>query len=139
VAGPGLPHGVTLLSLPWVGTAWYRRGPGYWRGRATAVVILAGVVTVYVLLYQLIIADTARRTGHGTEFWVTVSGMAALTAFGAIADLLPRTRVMRLLGPLPYLLSPGAWLVVLVGQLLPTPPDERIARDDLRRQQSGDH
>jgi hypothetical protein len=134
VAGP---RGVTLLSLPWVGTAWYQRGPGYWRGRITAVVVLAAVVAVYVLLYQLVLADTVRRTGYGTEFWVTVACMAALTVYGAILDLLPRTKVTRVLGLLSYLLAPGAWLVALIGQLVPTPPAERTARDDLRRQQSG--
>lgn len=139
VADPGLPHGVTLLSLPWVGTTWYRRSAGYWRGRVTAVVVLAAAVTVYGLLYQLILSDATRRSGYGTEFWVTASCMAALTVFGAVADILPRTRAIRMAALPAYLLAPGGWLVALVKQLIPTPPDERVAQADLRRQLGDEH
>jgi hypothetical protein len=134
VSVDGLPRGVTVLSLPWVGTTWYRRGPGYWRGRLTAVVVLAVVVAVYALLYQLILSDTTHRSGYGTAFWVTVACMAVLIVFGALADWLPRSGVTRVLALLCYLLAPGAWLAALIGQLMPTPPAERVARADLRRQ-----
>jgi hypothetical protein len=137
---PGLPHGVTLLSLPWVGATWHGRGAAYWRGRVTAVVVLGGMVAVYVLLYQLILGDAARRSGPHTEFWVTTACMVALTVFGGVANAVPERVTggpLRALALVSYLLAPGGWLVALVRQLAPTPLNERIAQADLDRQLHG--
>ncbi len=138
--GQGLPRGVTLLSLPWVGITWYGRGAAYWRGRVGAVVVLAGTVAVYVLLYQLILGDAVRRSGYHTDFWVTSACMAALTLIGAACGgRNGLARPLRLLVLVCYLFAPGGWLVGLVRQLLPTPPDERVARADLARQLADRH
>lgn len=136
----GVPRGVTLLSVPWVGTTWYGRGGAYWRGRVGAVVVLAALVAVYVLLYQLILRDAVHRGGHHAEFWVTVACMGALTLSGAVLGGrrgLPWP--LRVLLPISVVLSPGGWLVALVRQVLPTPPDERLARADLERRLRAQH
>ncbi|HEY1570857.1 MAG TPA: hypothetical protein VGG05_05905 [Pseudonocardiaceae bacterium] len=137
---PGLPHGVTLLSLPWAGTTWYGRGAAYWRGRIGAVVVLAVLVAVYVLLYQLILGDAVHRSGYHTEFWVTAACMAVLTLVGAVfgsrRGVAGPPRILLLVS---LVLAPGGWLVALVRQVLPTPPDERVAKADLARQLAGHH
>jgi hypothetical protein len=131
--GHELPHGVTLLSLPWVGATWYDKGPGYWRGRVVAVIIIGGTGAIYGWLYQFILSDIVRRSGYHTEFWVTAACMAALTLFGALGGNLTAAP-LRLLALISYILAPGLYLGGLIRQLLPTPPDERVAKADLARQ-----
>jgi hypothetical protein len=99
--------------------------------RVAMALLLGGVVAVYVLLYQLILADTVRRTGHHTEFWVTAACMAVLTVFGAVANAVPNRStngVVQVLALLSYVLAPGGWLVASGRQLpgrQPNRPDRR--------------
>jgi hypothetical protein len=89
--------------------------------RVATVILLAGVVAVYVLLYQLILSDAVRRTGHHTEFWVTAACMAVLTVFGAVANAMPNRSpngAVRLLALLSYVLAPGGWLFALTRRLV---------------------
>ncbi|MDH6143371.1 hypothetical protein P3T35_005405 [Kitasatospora sp. GP30] len=149
----GLPSGVAVLSIPGVGTDWYRRGGRYWAARAALVVIMAALAGVQCLFYKLILADDPHTTRFGAEWWAvaafgllaTVEGfrVAFLSRAFPFAELRRRqpkpVQNLLALPALVYLVSvlflaPGMSLAAAVESLRPVPWDERIARADLDAQ-----
>jgi len=141
---PELPHQVTLLGIPVHGTSWYHRGVHYWTTRLLLVLLMAAVVTLYVLLYKLILWDSPAQVGHfGAVFWGILAFGAVATAEGVRlsvrADGLEFALHAASLPVLVYvvcvfLLAPGVYLGLVVDGLSPRTRHERIAWADLQRQ-----
>jgi hypothetical protein len=152
-APASLPHGVTLVSVPVIGTSWHERGAAYWQKRVWYALLLAATAAAYVALYALILWDDHHRNGYSTAFWVTGAVMLVLTAAAAAIALrgrgMPFRRAVRSTSGLAraagstaqavfflvlYLLTPGLYLAGLTEALRREPSSEWAARADLEKQ-----
>lgn len=148
-----LPEGVTALSVPGVGTSWYRRGITYWINRLVTFAMFVTLAVVYVLLYKMILWDDPNTTHFGAMWWGVLIFGVVTTAEGYRVALPGRRLLWKVLRTNPgrlvsavlavpfftYALSvaflaPGIALSRAVQSLSPTTPDERIARADLDAQ-----
>jgi hypothetical protein len=136
VRGLGLPRGVTLLALPFIGTTWYRRGPAYVRARlwAGSFFLLAGLL--YAIFWTVALVDICHGLGVSALDLPVVAGALIFAGLGATVAFLDRQlpREPRLV--LKYG-TPG-WLFgrALRAWFWPIYDGEDMARADIDRQLS---
>lgn len=153
VAPKGLPEGVTMLSLPGVGTGWYGRGVSYWIARLIIFALYAGTVVFQVLIYKLILWDDPNTTRFGAMWWgvlifgtvATAEGLRVTRPGNRLLWKVLQTdpgRLIRTVLTVPFLtyafsvafLAPGIYLGGTIKYLQPITWEERIARADLDAQ-----
>jgi hypothetical protein len=159
-----LPPGVTITSLPGLGTSWYERRFSYWCRRTGGVALLVIAVTVYVLIIAGIVGAAGPPGSPGFLALLTaeivftiVTGIWSfrhLWRLGGTARALRRNRAAgasagmaafwaggagAALLAVGTLLTAGFVLAALAVWLTPIPPTERYARqrmeEDLRVRQ----
>jgi hypothetical protein len=159
-----LPPGVTVTSLPGLGTSWYERRFSYWCRRAGAVALFAIAVVVYVLIIAGIVRAAGPPGSPGflalltaevvftivTVIWsfrhlwrlgITGRALRRNRAAGASAGMAAfwAGGVGAALLIVGALLTAGFVLAALAVWLTPIPPTERYARqrmeEDLRVRQ----
>ncbi|MFE9422845.1 hypothetical protein ACFYNO_07780 [Kitasatospora sp. NPDC006697] len=152
---PGLPRGVSVLSIPGVGTGWYRRDSQYWLVRVGRLVLVAAVLAVQLLVYRLVLVGDPHARPLGAQWWgVLLFGLlagaegyraAGSASGGPFTGVRPRNKVTDALLTVAFvvyfvatvLIAPGFFLAATVDGLRPVPHNERIARSDLDAQLDG--
>jgi hypothetical protein len=162
ISSPGAEHsaGVWIEPLPWFGTTWYKRGPGYWWRRvAVSVVLLLSVVILLPFVFSALAAISSwgqsalvislavmASTGGATavwmwrRWWVDVPppsrrATGAAAAGGAAIGVLARAgsvlgAAFVLIGALTILVP---MVVLFLFSLGPQLPPERRARQRLEQ------
>ncbi|MGF1427218.1 hypothetical protein [Kitasatospora sp. LaBMicrA B282] len=147
------PPGVTVLSLPFLGTGWVRRGVRYWWGRVLALALFSGMVALQVASWWGALGDHSTGGRLGGAGWAivvvgvlgTLEGLRmvlfrrGIPLFRLWSHPRPYVRGLYALPLVVYLLfvvvlTPGLFLSLLVEWLRPTLTYERTARADLDAQ-----
>lgn len=150
---PGMPRGVTIVSIPLFGTTWYADKGRYWQLRIGLALMLLFISATYLFLYALILWDDHMRNGYSPAFWITACVITLITVASVIDSVAarhkPLTRIRRYGNPILRntagilrvlmvlvlrFLTPGLYLAVLFETLRPQPRNERAAKADLTAQ-----
>jgi hypothetical protein len=65
----GLPRGVTVESVPWLGTTWYERGRAYWARRLALTVFALAILALYTTIVALFLAGVYDSSGRHAWFY----------------------------------------------------------------------
>jgi len=134
VQGLGLPRGVTLLSLPYIGTTWYQRGPAYVRARLWAGTLFLVVGVLYAFVWIGVMIGVYRTLDTPVFAWALVAVSLFLAGLGGAAAFLdrPLTRITKLV----LEFGTPAWMAgrALRAWFWPIFDGEDFARADIDRQ-----
>jgi hypothetical protein len=64
-----LPRGVTVQSVPWLGTTWYERGGAYWARRLGLTVFVLAILALYTTIVVLFLAGVYGSSGRHAWFY----------------------------------------------------------------------
>jgi hypothetical protein len=66
---PGLPRGISVDKLPWVGTTWYERGLAYWARRLALAAFAAALLALFTVILVLFLQGVYRSSGQHAWFY----------------------------------------------------------------------
>jgi hypothetical protein len=65
----GLPRGITVEKVQWVGTTWYERGLAYWARRCALTVFAAAILALFTAILVLFLQGVYRSSGRHAWFY----------------------------------------------------------------------
>jgi hypothetical protein len=65
----GLPRGITVNSVPWLGTTWYERGLAYWSRRLALTIFALGILALYTTIVALFLSGVYDSSGRHAWFY----------------------------------------------------------------------